>query len=111
MVFDAYAHYYELLYRDKDYAGEATYVAARLQRLAPSLSTILELGCGTGAHAAQLAAMGYAVHGVDQSRTMLAGAEARKAAAPPEVADLLSFRRGDIRSVRTGEHYDAVICL
>ena len=30
-VFDAYARYYDLLYRDKDYAGEAEYVAAHIR--------------------------------------------------------------------------------
>ena len=29
-VFDAYAAYYDLLYRDKDYAGEAAYVLSLL---------------------------------------------------------------------------------
>lgn len=26
MVFNEYAHYYDLLYKDKDYAGEVNYI-------------------------------------------------------------------------------------
>ena len=111
MVFDAYSRYYDLLYRDKDYAGEAAYVAAHLRRLSPSATHILELGCGTGAHAEPLARVGFRVHGVDRSETMLARAQARKAALPAETGARLSFGPGDARTVRTGEHYDAVISL
>jgi len=110
-VFDAYARYYDLLYRDKDYAGESDYVAAHIRKQAPQAKRILELGCGTGAHAEHLARMGYTVHGVDMSEAMLARAEMRKAALPPDVAERLSFAHGDVRSVRTGKTYDAVISL
>ena len=110
-VFDTYARYYDLLYRDKDYAGESEYVAAHIRKQAPQAKRILELGCGTGAHAEHLARMGYTVHGVDMSMSMLAGAEARKASLPPDVAARMSFGHGDVRTVRTGENYDAVISL
>jgi len=110
-VFDAYARYYDLLYRDKDYAGESEYIAAHIRKQAPQAKRILELGCGTGAHAEHLARMGYTVHGVDMSKAMLARAEARKATLPPEVATRLSFSLGDVRTVRTGETYAAVISL
>lgn len=110
-LFDVYARYYDLLYRDKDYAVEAEYVASRIREHAPQTKRILELGCGTGAHAEQLARMGYTIHGVDLSEAMLARAEARKASLPPEVAARLSFGLGDVRTVRTGETYDAIISL
>ena len=110
-VFDAYARYYDLLYRDKDYAAEAEYVASQIRAHAPRATRILELGCGTGAHAEHLARMGYTVHGVDLSPTMLARAAARTAALPPDTAARLSFGLGDVRTVRTGETYDAVISL
>jgi SAM-dependent methyltransferase len=48
---------------------------------------------------------------VDMSKAMLARAEARKAALPPEVAARLSFGLGDVRTVRTNQIYDAVISL
>jgi SAM-dependent methyltransferase len=110
-VFDAYARYYDLLYRDKDYASESEYVAAHIRNHSPQARHILELGCGTGAHAEHLARMGYTVHGVDLSEAMLARAEARKATLAPDVAARLSFGLGDVRAVRTGKSYDAVISL
>jgi len=110
-VFDTYARYYDLLYRDKDYSGEAEYIAAHICAQQPQAKRILELGCGTGAHAEHLARMGYVVHGVDMSEAMLARAEARMAGLPPEVAARLSFGLGDARSVRTEEIYDVVISL
>jgi predicted TPR repeat methyltransferase len=110
-VFDTYARYYDLLYRDKDYAAESEYVATHIRKHSPQAKRILELGCGTGAHAEHLARMGYIVHGVDMSEAMLTRAEARKANLPPEVASRLSFGLGDVRTVRTGETYDTVISL
>jgi SAM-dependent methyltransferase len=110
-VFDMYALYYDLIYRDKGYAAEAEYVAAHIRMQAPSAKSILELGCGTGAHAACLARMGYSLHGVDLSQSMLARAEARKEALSNEIAGCLTFEHGDIRRVRTDMTYDAVISL
>ena len=110
-VFDNYARYYDLLYRDKDYAGEAAYVAGLIKEQLPHAATILELGCGTGTHAVLLARLGFQVHGVDMSEAMVAQANARKAALEPELAARLSFGLGDARSVRTGASYDAVISL
>jgi SAM-dependent methyltransferase len=111
MVFDAYASYYDLLYRDKDYPAEAEYVASHIQNYSPEATTVLELGCGTGAHAEHLARMGYSVHGVDLSTEMLARAEERKSGLPDDVATRLSFAQGDVRSVRTGQTYDVAISL
>jgi SAM-dependent methyltransferase len=110
-VFDAYARYYDLLYRDKDYVAEAEYVAAHIRKHAPGASRILEIGCGTGAHAAHMARIGFTVHGVDSSPAMLDRAAARKANLPAAKAERLTFADGDARTFRTGETYDAVISL
>ncbi|MBL8421267.1 MAG: class I SAM-dependent methyltransferase [Dechloromonas sp.] len=110
-VFDAYASYYDLVYRDKDYAAEAEYVASHIRHNAPGAKRILELGCGTGGHGIHLAQMGYVVHGVDLSEAMLSRALARKGSLPPEVAARLTFTRDDVRTVHTGETYDVVISL
>jgi SAM-dependent methyltransferase len=110
-VFDAYARYYDLLYRDKDYAAEAGYVASHIRRHAPKATRILEMGCGTGAHAVHLVRTGFAVHGVDLSDPMLVCAEARRAALPSEEAQSLTFSLGNIHTVRFGKNYDVVISL
>lgn len=110
-VFDAYARYYDLLYADKDYAAESRYVDSHIREQVPEAKRILELGSGTGAHAEHLARMGYTVHGIDLSAEMLRRATTREAALPAEVAGRLRFGAGDVRRVRMGEIYDAVIAL
>ena len=110
-IFDAYAHYYDLLYQDKDYVAEAEYVSSHIRKQAPSAKHILELGCGTGAHAKHMARIGFSVHGVDLSDTMIGSAEARKTTLPAVEAERLTFAIGDVRTVQTGAAYDAVISL
>jgi SAM-dependent methyltransferase len=109
-TFDAYARYYDLLYKDKNYSAEAQYVSSILSRRS-GCKAILELGCGTGTHAECLAQAGYAVDGVDISEQMVAQAETRKVALPLELRAKLSFSPGDVRTVRLGKTYDAVISL
>jgi SAM-dependent methyltransferase len=73
---------YDLIYRDKDYAGEAGFVAALIEQHAPRQRApvrVLDLACGTGRHAMELARKGYAVEGSDISSGMVA--VARKSAA------------------------------
>lgn len=110
-VFAGYSRYYDLLYRDKDYAGESRYVANLIEKAAPSSRSVMEIGCGTGAHAAELARQGYDVTGVDMSEGMLAAAEMRKNGMPPGIASRLSFAPGDARTVRLGRRFNAVISL
>ena len=111
LPFDLYTRYYDLLYRDKDYAAEAAYIAGLIRQQAPQACRILELGCGTGGHAEHLARMGFSVHGIDLSDSMLARAHARRAALPAPIAERLSFALGDARSVRVGQGFDAVVSL
>jgi SAM-dependent methyltransferase len=107
-VFDAYAAYYDLLYRDKDYPAEARYVQSLLARQDVSRGDILELGCGTGKHAEQLVRLGYSVQGIDLSPSMIEIARRR---APAELAARLRFEVGDARSTRLSRQFDAIISL
>ncbi|MGZ7180607.1 MAG: class I SAM-dependent DNA methyltransferase, partial [Halobacteriota archaeon] len=78
-VFDRYAQYYDLFYRDKNYTDEVDYVDALIEKYALGKpATILDLGCGTGGHAVLLAKKGYDVTGVDRSDAMLAIAGEKK---------------------------------
>lgn len=111
-IFDAYARYYDLNYRDKDYAGEAAFVAAKLREHAPDALALFEIGCGTGRHAAELATRGYTVHGIDISQTMLQRASLLAVeCAPGGQPAPLSFELGDARAYRAGRTFDAVISL
>lgn len=106
-VFEDYADFYDLLYQDKDYAGEARFVASLLED--HRVRAVLDLGCGTGQHAFQLARLGYSVVGVDRSERMLSRARERCSLLPDEPRP--RFDRGDVREFRDGQRYDAVISL
>jgi SAM-dependent methyltransferase len=110
-VFESYARYYDLLYRDKPYRDEARYIRDLVLKHVPSARSIVELGCGTGAHAEHLAAAGLTVHGCDLSGWMLDRANLRRASLPADVASRLHFTRGDVRDVRLGLRADAVVSL
>lgn len=110
-VFDAYAAYYDVLYRDKDYAAEAAYVAGLIRRESPRAASVLELGCGSGGHAEHLASMGFTVHGLDVSEEMVARAQARRAGQSSDMAARMTFAVSDARTARTGATYDAVVSL
>lgn len=111
-VFDEYSRYYDLLYADKDYAGEAAFVDTLIrERRGGDSARILELGCGTGRHAYELVKRGHTVHGVDLSSTMLERAQEMAAQVETENADSLSFELGDIRTYRTAACFDAAISL
>ena len=103
-VFGSYSRYYDLLYRDKDYPSEARYVDGLIRRRVPAACSMLEFGCGTGRYTREFAHLGYAVHGVDLSVDMID--EARKT--PCEGA---AFACGDMRSLRLGKKFDAVVAL
>ena len=111
MVFDAYSEYYDLLYTDKDYSAEATYIDTLIKRQAPAAKYILELGCGTGVHAEHLARMGYHVRGIDISEGMIEKAQRRLAKLPDDISKRLSFSVSDIRNARLEKTYDIIIAL
>lgn len=68
---------------------------------------VLDLGCGNGRHARELAKRGFAVTAVDRSHGWLA--EARDRAAAEGVS--IDFHLGDARDLDLGRTFDAVICL
>lgn len=110
-VFGNYAQYYDLLYQEKDYAGEADFVHQLIQTHAPNTQTLLEFGCGTGQHARLLAENGYQIHGIDISADMLQQANDCLAKLPQELTSRLTFSHGDIRTVRLSQQFDALISL
>jgi SAM-dependent methyltransferase len=109
-VFADYSEYYDLLYRDKDYVSESDFILKVIKKHGPRTASILDLGCGTGNHDFLISQKGYEVCGVDMSPGMLNKANQKRLT--PEAAHLkISFHQGDIRVIRLGHRYDAVISL
>lgn len=108
---EGYAAYYDLLYRDKDYAGEAKFVRDLLQQHAPKARSLIELGCGTARHARELLAAGYRVLGVDLSHQMITRAETECAQLPARQRKQLRLTQGDVSQFQTDEQFDAAISL
>jgi len=106
--FKEYAGYYDLIYRDKDYRGEALYISSLLKEFAPGAKNILNIGCGTGKHDYLLTEMGYRLTGVDLSEDMVSQAMTNR---PANLMDALSFFHGDFRSLSLNKSFDAVISL
>ena len=77
----------------------------RSLRLPPG-ARILDVPCGYGRHASELARRGFRVVGVDLSRSMIDEAHRRFAERPR-----LSFRRRDMRRIAFRAEFDAVVNL
>ena len=110
-VFQAYAEYYDLLYRDKDYQKEAQFIQKLTETHAPFAQTILELGSGTGRHAEYLAQQGYSVVGVERSEEMLSHCRQRQATQDSTLAQRLKFLQGDLRDIRLEQSFDCILSL
>lgn len=106
MVFDEYAAYYDLLYRDKNYAKEADYIYSILKKNRYPDGNILELGCGTGRHADLISGYGYTILGIDASAEML-----NKAQSLADKNHRLTFRHEDIRAINIHGEFDVCISL
>jgi SAM-dependent methyltransferase len=111
MVFDEYARYYDLLYSDKDYPGEVDYVLARIKRGGVDPQSVLDLGCGTGRHAVEMANRGIRVCGVDLSEPMIRIAQSKVASRSKSAAGGIRFSHADIRYLDLIQTFDAVVCL
>ena len=110
-VFGQYSHYYDLVYADKDYALEAQYVRTLIdEHSSQSVSSLLELGCGTGIHASILSSQGLEVFGVDLSEDMLQRARAR-VNCKGVLSSRLRFTQGDARTFRIDRKFDVVLSL
>lgn len=110
-VFGHYSSYYDLLYKDKNYSAEAEYVKNLLIQHRPLSRHILELGCGSGGHAFELAKRGFELHGVDLSATMLDMARSQLTKQSDEIRSLIRFYQSDVRHFRAQRKFDCVISL
>jgi SAM-dependent methyltransferase len=106
----AYARTYDALYENKDYESECDLLLDVLQTAGGrNIHRILDLGSGTGSHALVLAQRGLDVVGVDRSADMTQIAQQKAAELPADRRP--EFVTADIRDVRLGRTFDAVLMM
>lgn len=89
----------------KDTLAEVQFLIDKLALQPPA--RVLDIGCGTGRHAIELALRGFEVVGLDLSEGMIA--EARKAAGRRGAS--VEWIVGDAREFDGAGRFDAVLCL
>ena len=105
-----YADCYDPIYEGKDYAAECDLIERLFEAYGDrSISSVVDLGCGTGNHAIQICRRGYEVLGVEQSEGMLA--HARQKLGLRAANGKLDFIQGDIRSVDLRRRFGAALMM
>lgn len=110
-AFGGAAKYYDLLYADKDYAGECRFVGDVIERHAATVCTVLDLGCGSARHAVEFVKSGMCVTAVDISEGMIALAKDRARDLPGELRERLTLVQDDVATYSATQAYDAVVSL
>lgn len=103
--FDAHAPIYDENVFTKNTAHEVEFLLEEL-RLPPG-GAVLDVGCGTGRHAIELAKRGYAVTGLDLSAEMLARAAEKAKAEKVQV----EWVRANATHFLFPGRYNAAVCL
>ncbi len=100
--FKALAEYYDLIYSDKNYAGEVNFVEKCFEKFGKP-PKILEIGCGTGNYTKILLERGYKITGLDISKEMLAIARQK--------CTNCEFVENDIRNISISGKFDSCLAL
>ena len=85
--------------------GEVEFIESEINR--NRAARILDIGCGTGRHAIELARRGYSVVGIDLSESMLTKARAKARSCGVQA----EFVRGDARHLHFTDEFDLAIML
>jgi 2-polyprenyl-3-methyl-5-hydroxy-6-metoxy-1,4-benzoquinol methylase len=101
-LFTNYANRYEQETFTHGTTGEVNFIETELQF--NKSAAILDIGCGTGRHAVELARRGYTVTGVDLSESMLAKARSNALSAGVRV----EFIRQDARALKLERSFSLV---
>jgi len=100
-----FADIYDLVYvgRGKDYQHEATYMAELIRSRNPEATSLLDVGCGTGAHLVHFAELFDRVAGLEYAEAMAAVARGKF----PDG----QVHQGDMRDFDLGTTFDAITCM
>ncbi len=104
-IFSKYAKYYDLLYSNKSYKKETTYIEKIINKYAGKKLNILELGCGSGGHAFELKKKGHNITALDTSKKMIEIANKKN------LKNEIEFIQKDLKKYISNKKYDVVILL
>ena len=102
-IFQNYSDYSDLLYSNKNYASEASYIKKLIDRNCSNSKQMLELGSGTGNHAVYFSKLNYKIDGIDLSERMVAISNGKKI---PNA----KFYVGDLSNFKFNQKYDVLNC-
>lgn len=104
-LFTNYADTYDKEHFTQGTAAEVDFIEAEIRN--DRSKTILDIGCGTGRHAIELASRGYTVTAVDLSESQLARAKEKARLAGAAV----TFMQKDARHLDFDDQFEVVIML
>lgn len=104
-LFANYAEKYENEVYTQGTMGEVDFIESEIKH--DKSCRILDVGCGTGRHAIELAKRGYSVTGVDLSENMLNKAKEKALAAGVNI----DFQIADARNLSFEDEFDLVIMM
>lgn len=104
-LFENYGRKYDQEVFTQGTLGECDFIEAEIRR--NKNCRILDIGCGTGRHAIELAKRGYAVTGVDLSESQLQ--RAREKAQAQKVT--IEFVQADARKLNYQDRFDLAVML
>jgi SAM-dependent methyltransferase len=110
--FYKYGEIYDEINLDKNYNLESRYILKLIRNYKQNFSSILDLGCGSGKHAIELAKLGFRVVGIDSSASMIDIANKNKEILLNSNPDVqLDFYLADALNLELNEKFDVVLSL
>jgi 2-polyprenyl-3-methyl-5-hydroxy-6-metoxy-1,4-benzoquinol methylase len=110
--FDVYAAFYDLMYKDKDYSGEARYIDQLVRKFSKKTNneiSLLDLACGTGKHLFELSTLGYKnLSGSDIASAMI---QVAKKNAEQKNLDIPFHNFSFQESEQIGKKHDVIISM
>jgi len=101
------AQYYDVMRQYRDYAKECQFAHDLIQKYYPGAKHVLDIACGTGGHAIEMAQRGYDVTAIDKSQDMIniAREKAEKAGVT------IDFDCIDVNDLSSIGEFQAAYCL